>query len=314
MMRGEKMNAITRPAQKRPHKLVRIWRKHYMPICVLTPVIILFLVFNMFPAIYSLFLSFTNYTMRNPSHALIGFQNWQRVLTDDRIWLAMRITVSYTLMYVPVTMALGMVLALLINNDRKGIRFFRAVYFLPSITSAVVLSAVWKSFFTGTSAGLMNSILRLFGVTSPVGWMTNTSLVLPVVASLGVFMGAGGLMIFYLGGMKGIPNDFYESARIDGANRIQSFFRITLPLLRPTILYTLILSTIGSFQVFDAIHVLTQGQPAGATTTIVYSLYRAAFIEFRLGYAATIGYLLFFIVGVIAFVQYKFLGKDVSYE
>ena len=301
------------PTIHKTNKLLKFWHKNYMPICVLTPVIMVFLVFSLFPAVYSLFLSFTNYTMRNPSYALVGFENWQRVITDDRIWLAMRITVQYTLMYVPLTMALGMFLAFIINKERKGIRFYRSVYFLPSITSAVVLSAVWVSFFTGTSAGLMNTILRQFGI-APVGWLTTTDYALPIVASLGVFMGAGGLMIFYLGGMKGIPSDLYESATIDGAGRWVCFWKITLPLLKPTILYTLIISTIGSFQVFDAIHVITQGGPAGATTTIVYSLFRSAFIEFRLGYASTIGFLLFFIVGIIAFIQYKLLGKDVSYE
>jgi len=309
----ETETTVTLPPPK-TSKLVKMWRKNYMPICVLTPVIMIFAVFSLFPAIYSLFLSFTDYTMKShPNFNFIGFENWERVLTDDRIWLAMRITVQYTLMYVPLTMALGMALAFLINKERKGIRFFRVVYFLPSITSAVVLSAVWGSFFISTPSGLMNTILGLFGI-SPVGWMTNTSYTLPIVASLGVFMGAGGLMIFYLGGMKGISQELYESATIDGAGKWVSFWKITIPLLKPTILYTLVMSTIGSFQVFDAIHVMTQGGPAGSTTTIVYSLFRSAFIEFRLGYASTIGFLLFFIVGTIAFIQYKFLGKDVSYE
>jgi len=260
-------------------------------------------------------LSFTNYNLLRGTSQFIGLDNWRNVLSNYRVWHALRQTLIYSLYFIPGSMIVGFGLALLVNREGRATRFFRSIYFLPSITSAIVLSAVWKMLFTGQAQGIINSVLISLGfIEEPVAFFANRALVLPIIASLAIFMTAGINMVFFSGGLKGIPRSLYESAKIDGAGSVRSLFHITLPLLRPTILYVLIINTISSFQVFDVAFVLTLGGPYYESTTIVYQIYQTGFREFRFGYAATISYLLFFVIAIIAVVQYKFLNTEVHYD
>jgi len=239
--------------------------------------------------------------------------NWRDVMSDSNFWLSMWVTVKYTLLFVPAVMALGLFFAYILHREWRGVRFFRSVFFLPTITSGVVLAAVWKYLFASNESGVANSLLSFLGIGPVPFWGSGTT-VLPIIAALGVYMGAGSLMVYFLGGIKGIPDSLYESAFIDGASRWRAFYRITLPLLKPTLLYTLILSTIASFQVFDVINILTLGGPAGESTTIVYLIYNNGFKLGQLGYAAAVSYVLFIIIAIITFIQYRWLGVGVSYE
>lgn len=298
------------------NRLKKVWKKNYMAIIVLVPVTVHFLIFCLFPVLFGLFTSFTNISFRNFANGrwkFIGIENWKDVLLDSNFWQSMLVTVKYTLLYVPAVMILGLFFAYILSRDLKGIRFFRSVFFLPSITSGIVLAAVWKYLFSSDEGGVLNSIIGRFGL-KPIQFWGDGTTVLPIIALLGVYMGAGSLMVYFLGGLKGIPTSFYESALIDGAGKWTIFSKITLPLLKPTVLYALILSTISSFQVFDVINILTQGGPAGESTTIVYLIYNNGFKLGQLGYAAAVSYVLFIIIAIITFIQYKFLGAGVSYE
>jgi len=298
------------------NRLKKVWKKNYMAIIVLVPVTVHFLIFCLFPVLFGLFTSFTNISFRNFANGrwkFIGIENWKDVLLDSNFWQSMLVTVKYTLLYVPAVMILGLFFAYILSRDLKGIRFFRSVFFLPSITSGIVLAAVWKYLFSSDEGGVLNSIIGRFGL-KPIQFWGDGTTVLPIIALLGVYMGAGSLMVYFLGGLKGIPTSFYESALIDGAGKWTIFSKITLPLLKPTVLYALILSTISSFQVFDVINILTLGGPAGESTTIVYLIYNNGFKLGQLGYAAAVSYVLFIIIAIITFIQYKFLGAGVSYE
>lgn len=313
-----KVNNSDGYAVKRPFtaRLIKIWKKNYMAAIVLIPVTAHFLVFCLFPVLFGLFTSFTNFSFKNLANGkwrFIGFANWQDVLSDSNFWQSLLVTLKYTLLYVPSVMVLGLFFAYILSREMKGIRFFRSVFFLPTITSGVILAAVWKYLFAGDEGGVFNSLLSKLGLGPIQFWGSGTT-VLPIIAALGVYMSAGSLMVYFLGGLKGIPTSFYESALIDGAGKWKIFYSITLPLLKPTILYALILSTIGSFQVFDVINILTLGGPAGESTTIVYLIYNNGFKLGQLGYAAAVSYVLFVIIAIITFIQYKWLGAGVSYE
>ncbi len=306
---------MNRPKKPLGLRIKRNWQKNYMVYIVLAPVILHFAFFILLPVASSAVLSFTNYNLLKGTSQFIGLQNWKNVFADEYVWRSLRQTLKYSLWYIPGSVLAGLGLAALVNREGKGIRFFRSVFFLPSITSAIVLTSVWKVLFTGQANGIINTVLTTLGlVEEPVAFYAQKALVLPIIASLAVFMSAGTNMVYFLGGLKGIPSSLYESAMIDGASKWKMFIRITLPLLRPTLLYVLILTTIGSFQVFDTAYVLTMGGPNYESTPIVYQIYQSGFKEYRFGYAATISYILFFIIGIIAFVQYKWLNTEVNYD
>lgn len=312
------VNTANGSAVKRPFsfRLARGWRKYYMAIIVLVPVTLHFLVFVLFPVLFGFITSLTNFSFDNLASGrwkFIGFANWKDVLSDSNFWQSLVVTLKYTLLYVPTVMVAGLFFAYILSHEIKGIRFFRSVYFLPSITSGIVLAAVWKYLFASDISGVFNSFLSYLGL-GPIDFWESGNIVLPIIAALGVYMGAGSLMVYFLGGLKGIPSSFYESALIDGAGKWVVFRRITMPLLKPTVLYALILSTIASFQVFDVINILTLGGPAGESTTIVYLIYNNGFKLGQLGYSAAVSYVLFIIIAVITFIQYKWLGSGVSYE
>ncbi|MFC5647604.1 carbohydrate ABC transporter permease [Paenibacillus solisilvae] len=296
--------------------IAKSWKKNYMAAIVLIPVTLHFLIFSLFPVIFGLFTSFTNFSFSNLANGkwrFIGISNWKDVLSDDNFWHSLWVTLKYTLYYVPTVMVLGLFFAYILNRDMKGMRFFRSVFFLPTITSGIVLAAVWKYLFAGDEGGVFNSLMSIIGL-DPIQFWGDGTMVLPIIASLGVYMGAGSLMVYFLGGIKGIPTSIHESALIDGAGKWRMFYKITLPLLKPTVLYALILSTIASFQVFDVINILTLGGPAGESTTIAYLIYNNGFKLGQLGYASAVSYILFIIVGIVTFIQFKWLGAGVSYE
>ncbi|MDD4681346.1 MAG: sugar ABC transporter permease, partial [Clostridia bacterium] len=197
-------------------KLLKIWKKNYMAIIVLVPVTAHFLVFVFFPVLFGLFSSFTNFSFRNFANGtwrFVGLENWIDVLSDSNFWQSMIVTLKYTILYVPAVMVLGLFFAYILSRELKGIRFFRSVFFLPSITSGIVLAAVWKYLFAG-KGGVFNAIIEKIGF-GPINFWGDGTTVLPIIAALGVYMGAGSLMVYFLGGLKGIPTSFYESALID---------------------------------------------------------------------------------------------------
>jgi multiple sugar transport system permease protein len=274
------------------------------------PFILGFFIWFLGPTLYSAYLSMTEWNLISPAK-FVGLANFQYMFSDKLLWTALKVTFTYTLIIVPLGLVLGFMLALLMNTKVRGIRMFRTIYYLPSIVPAVANAVLWAWIFN-TEYGLLNVILRFFGVPK-IAWLIDTRYALPAIILMGLW-GVGGGMVIYLAGLQGIPAVYYEAAEIDGADRIQQLFNITIPLMSPVLFFNLIMGIIGSFQVFTAGYLLTNGGPENSTLFFVLYLYRNAFQFLNMGYAAALGWLLFFIILALTLIVFRYIGKNVYYE
>jgi multiple sugar transport system permease protein len=292
-------------------KVWRQWNRNGIVYVFLVPVLIHYLIFQVIPFVFSAYLTFTNWSIVGKPK-FIGLSNWQIFMTDSIAWRAIRNTLLFSAYYIIPTMVLGLILGLLINNNLKLSKFYKAAFFLPVITSFVVLSGIWGWLFKGTDYGLVNYMLSKVGIGNQL-FFSNPHQALVLLAGLSIFKMSGITMVYYYSGLRSIPTHLYEAARIDGSSSWNTFWRITFPLLLPTHFYVAVVTTIGSLQIFDSAYLLTNGGPDRATTTIVYYMYDMGFRTMRLGYASVVAYVLFVIVLLISLVQKRFLGKEVSY-
>lgn len=261
------------------------------PYLFLLPNMAIFTVFAIWPAIngvnISRFASSNGRTFRP-----VGTQNYERILTDGEFWEVARNTVVYALTFVLLATALGTALAVLVDQQRRGRAFFRAVFFVPVLISPVVVGLVWN-WMLERQSGLVNTFIGSFGV-GEVPWLVDGTVAMVSVIAVGVWMQVGFYMLILLAGLQGIDPSLYEAARMDGASRWRQFSGITLPLLQPSILVVMVLATIHGFQAFDFIYTLTGGGPVGATTLMVQYIYENGFVSpIRYGVAAAGSVLLF---------------------
>jgi multiple sugar transport system permease protein len=266
---------------------------------------LLFLVFRFGPAVAGVGLSFFEYSV-DAGATFLGFDNFTRLFADDLFWHALRITVIYTVIAVPLSLVTSTGMALLTRRAFRGVRFFRSVFFLPFVTSLVLAGVVFSWILS--SDGPWAALMSVVGL--PENWLANDFLVLPAIALLSVWKGFGYGMLIILARLQDLPAELEEAAVTDGAGGWQRFRHIVLPQLRPALFFVAILDTVGSFQVFDSIYVMTGGGPARASYTLVFLLYDSGFKFFELGYAATIGVMLFVMTLVIAIIQRLLFGRD----
>ncbi len=261
-------------------------------LCI-SPWLIGFVFFVLGPMLASLAMSFTRWDLlRDPR--FIGVANYTRIATDDPLfWQSLRVTVKYTLLYVPTELIGGLLLALLMNQPVRGITIYRTIYYLPSVLAGVAFVVVWM-WLLHPEAGLVNAFLRIFGIQGP-RWLTDPDTALYALWMMSIW-GLGRTAIIYLAGLKDIPQSLYEAAAIDGAGTLRSFINITLPMLTPTIFFNLVLSVIATFQTFTSAFVATNGGPLDATLFYVLYIYRNAFQLFRMGYASALAWVLFVII------------------
>ncbi|MEN9282365.1 MAG: hypothetical protein RL594_1300 [Bacteroidota bacterium] len=274
---------------------------------LLAPWVITLGVFWLYPLVYAFVLSLSDYKTLTNEIAFVGFDNYRRALQDKDFWNALSNTAIFTVGTVPVTTALAIALALAVRRSSpRFAAFFRASFFLPSVTSLVVIALVFTNLYSRD--GYVNAICAMMGVPYPAdGWLLSTSTALPAIMAMDVWISAGYYMVLFLAGMEAIPKDLYESAELIGANAWQQFRRITLPLLRPTLLFVVVINSIKSFQVFVEVYVMTKGGPLGATSTLVYEVYHQAFEQSdSMGYASAIAYLIFLILMVVSLLQMRF--------
>jgi multiple sugar transport system permease protein len=265
-----------------------------------------FALFSMIPIIASFVLAFMEWDAFSPPR-FIGLANFVRMIGDDNVHIAISNTIYYTLGTVPLTLVASLGLAILLNNTTKGIGFFRTTIFFPFITSVVAVAYVWNMMLHPTM-GPVNSFLRSIGISNPPGWTATTTWAMPAIIMTSVWRFMGYYMVIYLAGLQSIPRTLYEAAEIDGANAWRRLTNITLPMLRPTTFFVIIMLTINCFRIFDLVQVMTQGGPGRATTVLVHQLYHAAFVRFSFGYASSIALVLFFIIISVTVVQF-FIGK-----
>ncbi|WP_242986018.1 carbohydrate ABC transporter permease [Oceanobacillus zhaokaii] len=286
----------------------REWDRNAIVYIFLIPALIHFLIFQIIPFAYSFVLTFLDWKIIGDSE-FVGLKNWIQFFNDDLAWKAIWNTVLFSIYYILPTMALGLILALVINMKVKFTGFFKGIFFLPVVTSFVVIAGIWGWLFRGTDSGLINFLIGFIGIDIQL-FLSDSGQALMVLAGLSIFKVAGSTMIYYFAGLQSIPRELYEAARIDGASPVKIFWRITFPLLKPIHFYVLIVTTIGSFQIFDSAYLLTGGGPNYSTTTIVYYLYQQGFAGLNLSYAAVLSYALFFIILIISLIQRKYLGKE----
>ncbi len=280
---------------------------------LLLPWLVTAAVFWLYPLVYAAVLSFTKHSTLASTYEWVGVANYTNLLSSDRFWLALSNTTIFTVGTVPVTTALAIALALGVRGQSPRVAsLLRSSYFLPSITSLVVIALIFTNLYARD--GVINALLSMVGMAGPErGWLLDTSTALPAIMAMDIWISTGYYMVLVLAGMENIPKDLYETARLAGATAWQQFARITLPLLRPTLVFILVLNSIKSFQVFVEIYVMTKGGPLGATTTLVYELYHQAFEQSdMMGQASALAYIIFVILLVFSGIQMHVLRNKTS--
>ena len=270
----------------------------------------LFLTLNIFAIVYALFISFFDWGIRGPRDFL-GFANYQDLLLDDPVFTGKAVpnTLRYAFIVVPAQMALGLFLAVIVNQKIRGQTFFRAAFYFPAIASSAAVAVLFT--FITQPDGLFNAFLGVFGIQSEINWTNNSSTALESVMVLNVWTTSGTMMLFYLASLQAISREVYEAAALDGAGPWQAFWRITFPLLRPAHYFVAVVSFIGALQMFDQAFIMGggDGSPANSLSTVVLYLYRAALVKFDFGYAAAVGIVLFIVIMGITLIQRRLFGQ-----
>lgn len=282
------------------------WREPAAGLLFVLPMLVLFAVFRFVPAFGALGMSFTDYKISG-EFDFVGVDNYARLMRDPVFAVSLKATLLYSAFYVPFTVLVSMGTALLLNSVLWARGLFRGALFLPYVTSFVLAGIIWRWVYE--LDGLVNGLLAKADL-GPVDFLGDTSLVLPSLAAVSAWKGFGYSMLILLAGLKSIPVSYLEAARVDGAGPWQRFRRIVLPLLRPSVFFVLVIETIGAFQVFDTIYVMTGGGPVRASYTLVFGLFDQGFRFFDFGYAATMGVVLFLIILVVSLIQRLFLDRE----
>lgn len=280
----------------------RGWRRALVLALFLGPSLIGLLAFTVGPMLASLGLSFTSWDLLTPPRFVAG-ANYQRLIGDAEFWRTLRNTLTFLVGYVPLVLTAGLLVAVLLNSALPFRQGFRVMYFVPVVTSWVAVALVWKWLYNPVY-GLVNNALGALGISGPA-WLFDPNWAMAAVILTSVWKDTGFVMVIMLAGLQGIPREYYEAASIDGANRVQGLWSITLPLLAPTVLFCLSISLIGSFQVFDQVYVMTEGGPAGATMVLVERIVANAFSYSRMGYASALSWVLFVVIFAVTFFFYR---------
>jgi len=278
----------------------------------LLPSLVLFLVFTAVPVISAFVISFTQWDLFTAID-FVGLGNYVALWNDPIFRQVLGNTAYYVLGSVPVQMALALAAALALNRGIRGQTFFRVVYFLPVVTSTVAAALVWAWLFN-SNYGLINALLSLVGVTDLPKWLASSRWAMPAVIIVSIWQNMGYAMVLFLAGLQNIRQDVYDAAALDGSQGWTRFITITLPLLSPTTFFVLIISIIGSFQVFELVFVMTKAGPANATNTLVYYIYQNGFQFYQMGYASAAAIVLFLIVLALTLVQYGLQNRWVHYD
>jgi multiple sugar transport system permease protein len=288
-------------------------REAWSAMIFLSPWIIGFVLFTAGPMIASLVLSFCRWDMISPA-SWVGLANYREMYHDKLVYKSLSNTIVYSAMAIPLSIGTALALAMLLNQKLMGMRIFRTIFYLPTLTQGVATFVLWGTVFE-TEIGLLNRVLRpithLFGYEPP-SWLHDTHWSKLAIVIMSVW-GVGGMMLIFLAGLQNIPEQLYEAAEIDGATKTRQFFNVTLPMLSPVIFFNTVLTTIGCLRVFDAAFVLTGGGPSKSTLFYVYYLFNRAFVHFNMGYASAMAWLLFGIVLVLTVIQVRFGQKWVHY-
>lgn len=282
------------------------------PYLFLLPNIAIFSLFIIIPAVRGLWMSLWDWGIFTDK-VFIGLANFKMLLDDSVFWVTFKNTILYSFFVVILIIAVSLFLAMMLYKESLCFkRIFRAAFYIPSLMSMITVGIAWR-FILGDEMGILNYLIRMFGGQS-VSWLTDGKLAMASVILVSVWMWAGYYMIIFISGLQAIPTELYEAARIDGASPIKIFCKITLPLLKPTTLVVMILSTINAFKAYELISVMTKGGPGYSTKFIVQQVYQVAFTEDRMGYASAMAIVLMLLIGVFTLLQFRVSGKEQNYE
>ncbi|KPU26895.1 ABC transporter permease [Caloranaerobacter sp. TR13] len=292
---------------KQKNKLYKKLKK-YEGYFFILPWILGMLLFTIGPILFAIYIGFTEWKILTKPN-FVGFQNYIDIFHDENFWNSLMVTVKYAIFAVPLGIITSLTIAILMNTEIKGIRFFRTIYYLPAVVSGVAVALLWR-WVLDPEFGLINLMLAQIGIQGP-GWLSDPDWVLPSYILMALW-GAGGGMITYLVGLREVPQNLYEAAEIDGAGPLTKFFKITLPLMTPILFYNLIMGIIGAFRKFTDAYILGGAGNQGKFY-LVY-LYDNAFKYFKMGYATALAWILFVIIFLLTLIIFKSSSLWVYYE
>ncbi len=278
---------------------------------LISPWIIGLLSFTLGPMVASAIISLTKWDLLLPPQ-WVGLKNYLDMFVADPVfWQSLRVTITYTTFSVGLNIIVAFLLAMLLNQRIRGQQYYRTIYYLPFVVSGVAVAWMWRIMYN-PEFGVVNLLLGYLGIEGP-RWLASTAWALPAMIIMSVW-GFGGSMVIFLAGLQGVPSHLYEAAEIDGANALAKFLNITLPIMTPTIFFVMTTGIIGAFQTFTQVYVMTQGGPGNATMVYALYLYFNAFKFFKMGYAAALAWVLFFVVLLVTILQFRLAKRWVYYE
>lgn len=287
------------------------WQEAKWAYLFLLPNVVLFVAFTIYPVFASLFYSLNKWDLHSPME-FVGLGNYRALFVDPIFRKVLFNTFYFTAGVIPFQTALALLIAVGLNQKIRFMTAYRAVYFVPVVTSAIAVSMVWQWMYQ-PQFGVINSLLSYFGIKGP-NWLFSTTWAMPAVIFMSIWKNVGYSIVLYLAALQGVPESLHESAMIDGANAWQRFRKITIPMISPTTFFIIVLSVIGSFQSFDQVYILTQGGPSRSTSVIAHYLYQNGFQFFAMGYAAAIAYVLFAMLMVLTSIQWYYRRRWVFGE
>ncbi|WP_226900163.1 carbohydrate ABC transporter permease [Nonomuraea phyllanthi] len=300
-----------RRRRRAERRLVRRLRDTAEAYALLAPSLFGFLLFLVAPIFGVAALSLFDWNLMG-APSFVGLDNYRELSADPEVWRAVLNTVYYVLLNIPAQTVLALLLALALNRRIRGGKVFRVAFVLPWMAMPVALGIIWSWVFD-PRYGAVNQVLGMVGIDGP-NWLTDPAWAMPVIASVNVWQYTGYTMLILLAGLQAIPHQLHEAAMIDGTSPAQRFFRVTLPLLRPSLSFVLVTNTIGSFQVFDTVFVMTQGGPGGATDVLNFHIYQQGFQLFRTGFASALAMVLFGLILLVTAAQLVYFRKRTVYD
>jgi multiple sugar transport system permease protein len=303
--------AKSSPTSRRWRETLRQVRRNWSAYLFLTPGLIHFAIFTLFALGFAFYISFQKWNIVQPA-TFVGLENYLRLFRDARFHRAVGNTLLF-MIGVPLNLASGLAVALLLNTKVRGQAIFRTMFYIPVVTPLVVSSIIWKWVYQGDYGLLNYYLLKLGIIQEKIVWLANPDLALPALIIMGIWGGTGSTMVIYLAGLQSIPEEMYDSSKVDGANAFQRLIYITIPLLAPTTFFLFVTSVIGTFQIFTQVYIMTNGGPLNRTTTIGYYLYEKAFRQLDMGYATAMAFALFAMIFVFTVLQMKFTRGDIEY-
>lgn len=282
--------------------------KNILPYLLVSPYLLFVIVFVLFPVFFCFFLTFHKWNIIAPMQ-YIGVDNYSRLVQDRLFWKSIGNTLKFLLLHIPLQLIISLLLAELLNQKLRAISFFRGSFFMPVIVSGVVVTILWQQLL-GYDSGIINRMLISLGMQK-VGWLVNPDIAIYSIAVMATWKNVGLYVILFLVGLQTVPIQYYEAAKLEGANSWQRFYHITLPMINPTIFMVVILSTIGGFSLFIEPYIMTGGGPLNQTLSAVLYIYKQAFHYYNMGYSATLGFFYALMIMLVVVLQKKFIEKEV---